>query len=324
MVTQARFVPHWIVFLLLTGCQSQPGTAAVVSPTATLLPLTSSTATRTMAPPPDSENTTPVLGPTPTPFVHIVQQGETLLGISFRYGVDLDALLLVNPGVDPGFLTIGQQLRIPGSDGEPVDYLLPTPTPVPLSLGPVSCYDSPSGRMVCLLSVENGTAFDLESVAVLISLFDSKGNLVQANMADSPLELLSAGDSMPVSAAFSSRPQNFQYVSAEVRSAIAVPVGQVEVIEMSLEVNVQVLQPEIGLAHLEGEVLFADGIDTEVSQVRILGIVRDALGRYIGYNLWDSPVLEAGVERVPFSLDVYSLGPRLAGVELHAQGKYVR
>ena len=312
-----------MIFCLLAGCRSQP-TPAMTAPTVTLVPFASPSPTKTLAPPPASENSSPALGPTPTPFVHIVQQGETLLGISFRYGVDLDALLLVNPGVDPSFLTIGQQLRIPGSEGEPVDYLLPTPTPVPLSLGPVNCYDSFSGRVVCLVRVENGTSSDLESVAVLISLIDGEGEVVEASLADSPLELLPAGASMPVSAVFSPRPPDFVHVFAEIRSAIAVPVEQVEVSELPLELKVQLLQPEIGLAHFEGEVLLNDGIDNEISQVRILGIARDALGRFIGYNLWESPILEPGAERLPFSLDVFSLGPTLESVELHAQGKFVK
>jgi len=51
--------------------------------------------------------------PTPTPRTHIVQPGETLLGIALRYGVTMRALQAANGISDPDHIEIGQVLVIP-------------------------------------------------------------------------------------------------------------------------------------------------------------------------------------------------------------------
>lgn len=50
----------------------------------------------------------------PGPGVHIVTAGETLFGISQKYGVSLDQLLAANHLTDPNLIQIGQELIIPG------------------------------------------------------------------------------------------------------------------------------------------------------------------------------------------------------------------
>jgi LysM repeat protein len=63
--------------------------------------------------------------PPPTPFLHVVQSGETLGAIAERYAVPLDDLLRANNLSDPNVLDIGQTLLIP------IGGFNPTPTPAP-------------------------------------------------------------------------------------------------------------------------------------------------------------------------------------------------
>lgn len=49
--------------------------------------------------------------------VYIVQPGDTLSYVAARFNVTLDELLAANPGVDPNFLSQGQQIVIPGLEG---------------------------------------------------------------------------------------------------------------------------------------------------------------------------------------------------------------
>ncbi len=49
--------------------------------------------------------------------VYIVQPGDTLSEIARLFDISLDELLAANPGVDPNFLSQGQELAIPGLDG---------------------------------------------------------------------------------------------------------------------------------------------------------------------------------------------------------------
>jgi LysM repeat protein len=52
--------------------------------------------------------------PTPEPFRHIVQPGETLFGIAMEYGVNVNVLAEVNAILDRDNLPVGKALLIPG------------------------------------------------------------------------------------------------------------------------------------------------------------------------------------------------------------------
>ena len=62
----------------------------------------------------------------PTPFVHVVQEGDTLSGIALKYGVGLDELIAANELVNPDLLRLGQEIMVPSLGSG-----LPTMTPVP-------------------------------------------------------------------------------------------------------------------------------------------------------------------------------------------------
>ena len=49
--------------------------------------------------------------------VYIVQEGDTLIGIALRFGVDVDDLAAANGLADPSAITPGMQLRLPGYEG---------------------------------------------------------------------------------------------------------------------------------------------------------------------------------------------------------------
>ncbi|MGC9356596.1 MAG: LysM peptidoglycan-binding domain-containing protein [Anaerolineae bacterium] len=91
--------------------------------------------TPTAPPPPPTSEVPPTPNATSTPrpdgaVVHIVQPGDTLLGIAFQYGVDLDELRRLNAGtLGPNdLLSVGQEIII---SGEPI--ALPSPSPTPTS-----------------------------------------------------------------------------------------------------------------------------------------------------------------------------------------------
>jgi LysM repeat protein len=61
----------------------------------------------------------PETGPPSTghPSVHIVQPGENLFRISLRYGTTVDAIAKANNIVNPWFIYVGQELKIPTGGG---------------------------------------------------------------------------------------------------------------------------------------------------------------------------------------------------------------
>ncbi len=64
----------------------------------------------------------PAATPTPDagiPRIHRVQEGETLFGIAQQYGTTVERLQAANSLLDPGLITVGQELIIPGASGDP-------------------------------------------------------------------------------------------------------------------------------------------------------------------------------------------------------------
>ena len=101
-----------------------------VTPTAT--PTHTRTATPTSTP---TQTPTPTPTPTPIPpLVHQVQEGETLIVIAEENDTTVEAILALNPDIDPQLIQVGQLLLIPVGTPTPgptstLDPSVPTPTP---------------------------------------------------------------------------------------------------------------------------------------------------------------------------------------------------
>ena len=80
-----------------------------------LLPLTAWAQTETPIPSPESAVTQPAI-----PFIHTIQEGETLTFIASTYEVTVAEILAANGLAPDALLSIGQSLIIPGREGEPL------------------------------------------------------------------------------------------------------------------------------------------------------------------------------------------------------------
>lgn len=139
-----RGLPGWaraIIVVLLAlailvaggfGLYTLMNTAELETPTPTTTPTRTPTAT-----PPLTPTQTPTITPTPTPIpplVHQVQEGDTLIAIAVTYDTTVEAILDLNPDVDPDLLQVGQLLLIPVEPPTPeptatLEPGVPTPTP---------------------------------------------------------------------------------------------------------------------------------------------------------------------------------------------------
>jgi LysM repeat protein len=60
---------------------------------------------------------------------YTVQSGDTLYGIARKFNTTVQAIELVNPGIRPRHLRIGQVINLPGARPTPTPASTPTPTP---------------------------------------------------------------------------------------------------------------------------------------------------------------------------------------------------
>jgi LysM repeat protein len=300
--------------LLFTASCVPVDTTPISEPTATLFSMTD----QSEATPTRSKNiqaTLPPTGPTATPFVHIVQQGETLLGIAIRYGVTLDELLLVNPGVDPRILSVSQEISIPGPSGEPIDFLLPTPTAMPLTLGNVFCYPTLGGTNRCLVKITNMLGLDVEGISANISMFDPDGVFLGQSQANTLTRVLPPGRATVLDATFQFDTSQSFCPQAELVSAVQVSnldSRQISVDLSNLKIN---RSSDRQLYQFEGLI--------DIEEVDYTGAVIITV-QVFGYNNEAEPnglntlqiELESITSPIPFELSLFSLGGDIADFEI--------
>lgn len=300
----------------LVACQPAEEAGAVATSTLRMLatPSPASATVPSIRIPAD----TPI-APTATPFLHAVQEGETMIGIAVRYGVSLDDLLLANPGVDPGFLTIGQELIIPGPEGSAVGALLPTPTPVALQPEPVACFAVPSGSTWCITQVENTTTLPLEGLSLQMNLLDADGNTLEQIDAYAPLDILFPGERMPFAVLLEE--DNTNIAAAYARVLAAVPVQDVESRYAALDISESGLlfNADNRQAEWTGTIRLGTNLPGESGMLRAMLAAYDDEGRIIGYRLYEGDMGAAAGSEVEIALSVFSLGPEIASVELTAE-----
>lgn len=264
---------------------------------------------------------TPLPTPSPTPRQHTVARGEDMGGIAFRYGISLETLMTANPNVNPGAMSIGTLLVIPGSAnpdaGSPTG--IPSLTPLPLETAAVHCAATREGGVWCFLPLRNTSATALENLSGVIRLADSSSGQIFSQTALPPLDVLPAGASMPLTAYFPP-PAPAQFTAGgELRTAMPVS-GQ----NRYLDVNLSGAQVEIAAdgqsARVRGAVRLADAT-AEARQVWVAAVAYDAAGQVIGTRRWESDApLAAGAEAA-FDFAVYSTGAPVQRVELLAQAR---
>lgn len=105
------------------------------------------------------EETAPTPAPTQETFTYTVAAGDTLYGISTRFGTTVDEIKALN-SLTSNVLNIGQVLKIPGSEAEPVVVAPTNPTPTPEPTPVTSTYTVAAGDTLYSISQRFGTTVD--------------------------------------------------------------------------------------------------------------------------------------------------------------------
>jgi LysM repeat protein len=298
------FVSVWVVGCSFTA-RTAPTTTPTDSPVITLIIRTPFEITPSNTP----ETPTPATGqPTATlevdsaAAVYRVQPGDTLLGIALKFGVELEVLLQANVGIDPRALQIGQQLRIPNllNTGQTIAQLI-TPTPLPLTLVPPTCYEIPSGSVLCLGQVENRLSQSVGRVTVQVrlSLDDETEPLTQTATVEQAI--IPPGTSAPYRVVFHAAGADAGDATASLQSA--------DGISLSDQIMPLVAENQIGMQTSGHYIVTGEVVNPYTSHVgsfRIVVTLLDPVGHVTGYRVIqvDEP-LPAG-SRLPFRISTVS------------------
>ncbi len=303
--------------LMLAACgNAAPPSAAATPPKATLTPAWTltpyATPTAAATPTPLPSPTLPTASrPSPTPWVYTVAKGDTLLGIALRFGVSLQALEEANPGVNPQAMAVGTRLIIPVNAENPAG--LPTPTPLPLVVGAPFCEPAADGGAVCLVEVRNPGPQAVEAVAAWVTLPTG-----QAVTAEALLNLLPKGGSTVLVARFAEAPPQPR-AAVRLLRALAVPAKTQT--QRYPPLKVQNLRTQIGAdgrsAQVKGQVALKQA--AAVQALWVVATAYDAQGHPVGVRRWEAPLPPPAGKPQPFTLTVYSIGPPITRVAVHAE-----
>lgn len=306
-----------LLALLTAACSDS--TAAV--PTVTASPTLQSRTTATQTPRsiiPTASTPVPTAGPSPTPLIHVVMQGETLLGIALQYGVELGDLLLANPDVNPRFLSIGSGLIIPETGAQSA---VATATPLPLALAQPSCYPDLGGGLWCLTVASAPGEQPVEAVIALITLADSDGVSLLTEPAFSPINLLAPGSVLPLAAYFTPPVPEYHASSAVLASALQASGVEDRYLQLNLTIESQSISDDQATAQVSGSVRLANPLDEPTAGARLVALALAEDGKPVGYRVWETEQAEQLASGIDFELLVASFGPPIAELAVLSEAR---
>lgn len=303
--------------MVLSACTPVETTAPAASPPPKIVLTPYRTATLTTTAAPLQEATaTPLPPPSPTPRIHTVIAGETLLQIAFLYGLNYESILSANPSISPSMLSVGAQLVIPeGSEPSPAGVVF---TPQPLTLVEQPCYDTMEGGAWCLALVRNESLEGVEGVALEMRLLNTEGEQINGKLVPAPLNVLPSGGSLPVGFYFPPPLPDTYHLQADLKHAFPYA-GDSRYLPVTL-VHEEPALSENGLqAVIKGSVMVEN--PESMARLSVLAAAYGMGGELLGMRLWQQvfPV-EAGGD-TPFEMIVYSLAGEIAGVEVMAEAE---
>jgi LysM repeat protein len=298
--TEVTGQPH--IFFTATAPALTPTSAARPSPVFTHTPL-----------------------PSPTPFIYVVKRGDSMLGIALFYGIELTALKIANPTVDPMLMSVGTQLIIPlaGLDTLAAE---PTATPVLLTIQAPVCFPENDGSLWCGLVMKNESGQAVENISVLLDLVGPDGGLLASRVIFPPLNRLSTGGSLGLAGQFEGLAD--ARVQAYARLLTAAPVGS----EADRYLAAQAAEEQVTIAASLRQARFA-GVAQVTGRAQVLWVVAfgyDDQDNLVGlrklvFEGFCPPEGEAAPPQpcppVVFDSFLYSAGPEIARVDVQMEAR---
>ena len=298
------------------GCA--PAVATGGPPSRTLQPY--HTATAQTVPSPGAEAIKPpdVPVPSPTPFLYTIKAGDTLGSVAQKFNVGLDALVAINPDVNPNAMRVGETLKIPSSQkaiaGEP------TPTPAPFAIQQIGCRPTADHALWCYVLAENDATSPLENVTVQLTLLDAKGKAAGSQTALLPLDILPPGEALPLTATFSPVVSTDVSPRAQVLTALQILPNDPRYLPATVQDSAVQVDWSGLAAQVSGHVaLPADS--KPASSIWVAAVAYDRSGAVIGLRKWESSSGMPAGSLLPFSFLLSSLAGEIDRVDFAVEAR---
>lgn len=316
-----------LMALWLTACgTAEPqatGTPTATQPPPAITPYLTNTPAELAQPTstPAPTFTLPPL-PTATPYLHTIVENNTLIGIANYYGVSIEELMTANPGIDPNFLTIGDQLIIPlpqaDTNGENITSV--QAEVLALETGPATCYRLRSDGWWCFFDVANPLEQPAENITALVRLFDADGQVVASQTVAGLMNVLPPGESMPIAAFFTPPVETWQDAQGQLLSAAEANQVDSRYLTVTLgEVETAPLDEDQLTMEVSGSLQIPEDVNAEY--LWVLAVAYDADGAIAGVRRWEAPAEQLTGGEVAFSFPVYSLGKPIDHITLLAEAR---
>jgi LysM repeat protein len=332
----------WLGIFILTSLVACNTSLTESIPTYTnsvnLIDFHTPTPSRTQPPPTPIVDIPITPAPTATPFTHMIEEGDTMLGIALQYGINLEDLQAANPDIDPRFLSIGTQMIIP--IGEEIPAILPTPTPETVNWFDPLCYLTGEGGAWCFLLVENENLYAVENVSARIGLFTEEGESITGKIAITPLNQISPGSRMPVVVFFPPPLPLGIIPRGDLLTALKVQPDDTRYLTASVSIHeVEIQSPDRNKATVTGEIQIQD-ISISPSSIWLVAVAYDEEEHVVGVRKLEADAnnlenlgsssgnettmldnLSSPEYPIPFEISVYSLDSPIERVEVLVEMK---
>lgn len=338
---QQLHLPRWatLISLFFVSLLSSGGcrTAPSATPAAPLSGTTAVAATTTAAipPPPTPEAATAVAtssllssvplptstpAPTPTPIVYQVQAGDTLLAIAIAQGTTTEAIVALNPAINPDFLQIGQQIVLPqpptpaapaASAGNSVD-----PSTLPAAVTQLNLYQTPLEGVWLVGEVTNEGTQPLENVQVTLALAaDETAATTQSISAWTAVSVILPGRSAPFGVLIPEPMDTLPQVSPRISGGQ--PVVDLGNRYLTLDVTDTAVAHEGAQTAVSGTVQNVG--DATAVQIMLVAAFYDNANRLIGYSQMALPQPLAAGQATPFTMQTALPGSQATHAIVTAQ-----
>lgn len=252
--------------------------------------------------------------PTATPFIHVVESGDTLSEIAEKFRISIDELRAANPDVSANSLSIGMTLIIPDPSAALAGASTPTPMPAPITQ--TGCHPSADNGLWCFALIRNDFPEPLENISVQMTLLDENNNAVASQTAFTPLDILPPNSALPVYVFFPDTPSNL-HLQVQLLSAVQ---GSASCyLPAALNNTVAQIDWDGKTAQLSGQI-FLPAESQAADHVWVAAVAYDKEGQVVGVRRWEGGAMQPGGS-ISFSFLVASVGGDIEAVDFVVQAK---